>query len=364
MNQLLLAIGTRKGLFLAHSENRRKWSLEGPHFPMQAIYAVAIDRRGPGVRLLVGADSEHWGPSVFHSDTHGNSWHEPEQGSLRFPAETGAALARVWQLQPGLDYEPDVVWAGVEPAALFRSTDGGVTYSLVEGLWNHPHRPHWFPGGGGLCLHTIVTDPRDPSRLMVGVSTGGVYRTEDGGATWTASNTGIDARFLPDPQPEFGQCVHKIARHPGRPDQLFLQNHGGVYRSDDGGLTWTDIAGGLPADFGFPMVAHPQRPGTAYVFPLVADANRMPPDACARVYRTADAGETWEPLAGGLPQEHAYTTVLRDAMCADDGERTGIYFGTRNGEVYALLDGEGSWTEVASHLPDVLCVRAAAVPLP
>ena len=364
MTHSLLAIGTRKGLFLARRGGRRQWTLEGPHFPMQDIYAVAIDRRGPGIRLLVGAHSEHWGPSVFRSDTLGLTWHEPEEGSLRFPAESGAALARVWQLQPGLDSEPEVVWAGVEPAGLFRSDDGGVTFSLVEELWNHPHRPQWFPGGGGLCLHTIVCDPRDPARLMVGISTGGVYRTGDGGVTWTPSNTGIEARFLPDRHPEFGQCVHKIARHPRRPDQLFLQNHGGVYRSDDGGRTWTDIAGGLPGDFGFPMVTHPHRPGVAYVFPLVADVNRIPPDARCRVYRTVDAGETWEPLAGGLPQEHAYTTVLRDAMCADDAEPAGIYFGTRNGEVYALLDGEDSWTEVARHLPDVLCVRAAALPGP
>lgn len=357
----LLMIGTRKGLFLARSDDRRDWTLDGPHFAMNAVYAVAIDTRAPTPRLLVGADSEHWGPSIFTSDDGGESWHEPEGGALRFPAETGAALVRAWQLQPAGPAEPGVVWAGVEPAALFRSEDGGSTYSLVEGLWDHPDRPQWMPGGGGLCLHTVVPHPTDADRMVVAVSAAGVYRTGDGGKSWVPSNSGITAWHNPDPHPPFGQCVHKIARHPDRPEQMFLQNHGGVYRSDDGGATWGEIHGGLPATFGFPTVAHPHRPGTAYVYPLVADAHRMPPEDRCRVYRTTDAGESWHPLATGLPQERAYLTVLRDAMCTDDEPVAGVYLGTRTGEVFASADEGESWASIARHLPDVLSVRAAHV---
>jgi photosystem II stability/assembly factor-like uncharacterized protein len=357
----LLMIGTRKGLFLARSDDRRAWAVDGPLFPMNAVYAVAIDTRPATARLLVGADSEHWGPSVFRSDDLGASWHEPEGGAIRFPAETGAALTRAWQLQPAGADEPDLVWAGVEPAALFRSDDGGSTFSLVEGLWNHPDRPSWMPGGGGLCLHTVVPHPTDRARMLVAVSAAGVYRTDDGGVSWKPSNTGIIVLHNPDPHPVFGQCVHKIARHPSRPDQLFLQNHGGVYRSDDGGTTWAEIHDGLPATFGFPMAVHPHRPGTAYAYPLVADAHRMPPDDRCRVYRTTDAGESWHPLSSGLPQEGAYLTVLRDALCTDDADVAGVYLGTRSGEVFASADEGETWASIVRHLPDVLAVRAAVV---
>ncbi len=362
MAETVLAIGTRKGLFLARSTDRRSWELSEPEFSMEAVSAVAFDVRRSPARLLAGASSPHWGPSVFTSDDGGKTWNDPDAGAIRFPASTGAALAAVWQLQPGLAVEPDVVWAGVEPAALFRSEDGGATFSLMEGLWDHPHRPQWTPGGGGQCLHTIVVHPSDPARVTVAISAGGVYRTADTGATWSASNTGIEARFLPDTNPEFGQCVHKIAGHPDRPDQLFLQNHGGVYRSDDGGAHWVSIAGGLPADFGFPVVAHPHQPGTAYLYTLVADVNRIPPDGRPAVYRTTDAGATWDRLGDGLPTAGAYgLTVLRDAMCADTAEVAGIYFGTRTGEVYVALDGEDRWAPVAQHLPDVLSLRAATL---
>jgi photosystem II stability/assembly factor-like uncharacterized protein len=357
----LLMIGTRKGLFLARSDDRDTWAVDGPHFAMNAVYAVAVDTRRPTPRLLVGADSEHWGPSVFHSDDLGTTWEETEGGALRFPAETGAALARAWQLQPAGLAEPDVVYAGVEPAALFRSEDGGATFSLVEGLWDHPHRPRWQPGGGGLCLHTVVPHPTDPDRLLVAISASGVYRTEDGGKSWEASNAGIHAWHNPDPHPEFGQCVHKVARHPDRPDEMFLQNHGGVYRSRDGGASWGEIHEGLPATFGFPLVTHPHTPGTAYVYPLVADAHRMPPEDRCRVYRTTDAGDSWHPLATGLPQEQAYLTVLRDALCTDDADPAGVYFGTRTGDVFASADEGESWTSLARYLPDVLTVRAARV---
>ncbi|MDG4833093.1 exo-alpha-sialidase [Solwaraspora sp. WMMD1047] len=359
---VLLAIGTAKGLFLATStDDRVSWQLSGPHFPMTAVYAVGIDRRRATPRLLASTTSSHFGPSVATSDDLGASWREPESAPVAFPVDTDASLGRVWQFAPGPASEPDVVYAGTEPSALFRSTDGGITYELVRALWDHPHRPEWGAGYGGQAIHTVLPHPDDPARLLVAMSSGGVYRTADGGATWTPGNTGIRAYFLPDEWPEFGQCVHKVARDPADPERLYAQNHHGVYRSDDGGERWSSIADGLPADFGFPMVAHPHRSGVIYNFPLVADGERFPPDRRCRVYRSTDAGTSWEALSKGLPAEPFYPAVLRDAMSVDDAPTAGVYFGTRSGEVYASRDEGDSWSQVAAHLPDVLCVRAAVV---
>lgn len=359
---VLLAIGTRKGLFIARKRRgQTSWEIDGPYLTMNAVYSIGIDLRREQPRLLVGTSHGHWGPALFRSEDLGASWQETEGGAIRFPQDSDGALIRVWLIQPAGPDQPGVIYAGTEPAALFRSEDGGITFNLVEGLWNHPHRRRlieWIPEAGALYLHTVLVHPLDSNVVTVGISAGGVYRTTDGGMTWTASNTGIESRSLPERYPEFGQCVHKIAMVPALPEQLFLQNHGGVYRSDDSGATWTSIADGLPADFGFALVAHPHRVGTAYVFPLVADTERMPPDCRCRVYRTNDAGQTWQPLAKGLPQEGYYSIVLRDAMCTDSEDPAGIYFGTRNGEVYASHDDGESWGLVASCLPDVLCVRA------
>lgn len=360
MSEVLLAIGTNKGLFLARSAGRRAWQLSDLQFPMTGVYAVAIDTRGPKPRVLASATSEHWGPSVFHSDDLGTSWAEPEQGAMAFPPDTGAALARAWALVPS-PTEPDVVWAGSEPQGLFRSVDRGEHFSFLPALWEHPHRPEWGAGFGGAAIHTVLPHPTDAQSVIVAMSTGGVYRTADAGASWEASNTGVSAYFLPDPQPEFGQCVHKVARDAADPERLFLQNHRGVYRSDDGGRTWTSIADGLPADFGFTVVTHPRRAGVAYTFPIVSDYDRMPPDRACRVYRTDDSGHTWTPLTDGLPQTDYYGSVLRDGMCVDDADPAGVYFGTRNGEVYASADEGDRWALVAEHLPDVLCVRAAVI---
>jgi hypothetical protein len=356
----LLAIGTGKGLFLATSDDRRSWQVSGPHFPMTGVYAVAIDKRAGAPRLLVGVASSHFGPSVAISDNLGTSWQEPEQATVAFPADTGASLERVWQIAPGPASQPQRVYMGTQPSALFVSDDGGVTFALVKSLWDHPHRPQWEAGFGGQAIHTVLPHPTDTGSVLVAMSTGGVYRTSDAGATWSASNRGIKAYFLPDPWPEFGQCVHKVARDV-TPERLYAQNHHGVYRSDDGGASWLSIADGLPSDFGFAMVAHPRRSGTIWNFPLTADSSRFPPEHRCRVFRSTDAGESWEPLADGLPDAPVYPSVLRDAMCADDGDPVGVYFGTRSGEVYAGRSEGESWVQVAAHLPDVLCVRAAKV---
>jgi photosystem II stability/assembly factor-like uncharacterized protein len=361
MSGVVVLVGTRKGLFVARSDDRTTYEVEPIRFGMNAVASVGIDARRPTPRLFAAARSEHWGPSLFHSDDLGASWSEPSAAPIAFPERTGAALAQVWQVVPGPVDEPDVVYAGTEPSALFRSEDGGISFALVEGLWDHPHRPTWYPGFGGQCLHTVVPHPTDTDRVLVAMSTGGVYRTADGGASWHPSNTGVSRPHSPDPYPEYGQCVHRVAGHPDRPDQLFLQNHLGVYRSDDGGGSWQSIAAGLPADFGFPVVVHPHRPDTAYLFPLQSDGDRMPPDRRFRVYRTDDAGRTWTPLTDGLPDGPYHAAVLRDAMCTDSDDPAGIYVGTRAGELYASADDGERWQLVVEHLPDVLSVRALTV---
>ena len=354
----LLAIGTRKGLWLARSEDdRRSWTLDGPHLLAQEVAAVSVDTRGATPRVLAGIQYGHWGPTVMRSDDLGRTWQETESGAIRFPGDTGAALARVWQLRPDSAGRPGVVWAGCEPHSLWRSEDGGCTFELVRGLWDHPHRPTWEPGGGGGAVHTVLPDPVS-ERVVVAMSTGGVYVSEDAGGSWAPRNKGITAVFLPDELPEYGQCVHKVAVDAGDPERLYAQNHFGVFASDDVGVSWRSIAGGLPADFGFPMVSSPRTPGTAWVVPLVADMERLPPGGRLRVHRTGDGGATWTELAAGLP-DASWAAVMRDAACADEGDPTGVYVGTRDGCVYASADEGDTFTLVAAHLPDVLVVRAA-----
>ncbi|MEV4343351.1 exo-alpha-sialidase [Actinoplanes sp. NPDC049596] len=350
----LLAIGTQKGLFLATSDDdRRTWQVGPAQFSGTAIYTVGVDTNGS--RLYAAVDNSHFGPSMAVSDDLGRSWDEVP---IAFPTDAGASVERIWQIVPA---GPDVIYAGSQPSALFRSTDGGRSFELVRGLWDHPHRPEWGAGFGGQAVHTILPHPTDPLSLLVAMSTGGVYRSTDGGESWAPANKGIKAYFMPDPWPEFGQCVHRVARDAADPDRLYAQNHHGVYRSADGGDSWQSIAGTLPSDFGFPMVAHPARPGVIWNFPLIADSQRHPADLRCRVFRSTDAGEKWEPLAAGLPDGPYYPVVLRDAMCADDGSPAGVYFGTRAGEVFATRDEGDTWTTVATHLPDVLSVRAVSV---
>jgi hypothetical protein len=360
--EVLLMVGTMKGAFVFRSDGaRREWRMEGPHFRGETVYSLAFDQRGGRRRMLAGTQSWHWGSVVRASDDLGATWSSPERKNVRFPDDSGLALANVWQLRPGRESEPDVVYAGVEPAALFESRDAGETFAPVDGLLHHEQRPRWMPGGGGLCLHTIVLDPAEPKRMGIAISTAGFYRTDDGGETWQPRNRGVRAEFLPDKYPELGQCVHKVVNHPSRPERLFLQNHWGLYRSDDWGDSWTDIANGVPSDFGFAMEMHPHDPDTVYIVPLESDGFRCVPEARMRVYRTRDAGASWQPLASGLPQEEAYETVLRDAMCTDGHPSAGIYFGTRGGKLYGSADEGESWMEIADALPSIVCVRAAVL---
>jgi photosystem II stability/assembly factor-like uncharacterized protein len=356
-SNVLLLIGTSKGLFLLGGSG----TLRGPVQPGTTVAMAAFDPRTG--RLLASTSNPFWGTGIITSDDLGETWSQPETPNVQFPADTESAVKQVWQIVPAGPDQPDVIYAGAEPASLFRSNDGGQTWELVRGLWDHPHRPTWQPGGGGLCLHTILIDPRDAQRLTVAISTGGVYRSDDGGASWRPSNSGVRAEFLPEDMryPEYGQCVHKIARDPTNLDTLYLQNHFGLYRSDDDGASWTDVANGVPSDFGFPMVAHADKTGTAYIIPLTADVKRWTPDAQLRVYRTTNRGASWEPLTCGLPQRDAYITVLRDGFSADTLSPLGLYFGTRGGEVYASSDEGENWSLVAEHLPPVLSVRAAVL---
>jgi hypothetical protein len=361
MSEAVVLVGTKKGLWVGRSdEGRQDWEWSDPQFLMEAVYGTCIDARGAQPRLLVGGTSEHWGPGVYYSDDLGQTWTEAHAAPVRFPQELGSSVERVWQIQPGGPADPDVIYAGTQPSALFRSADRGESFSLIRSLWDHPHREHWAPGGGGQAIHSVLPDPADPAHVTVAMSTGGVYRTYDRGQTWSPANVGIQALHAPDPWPEFGQCVHKIAAHPDAPQRIFAQNHGGVYRSDNGGDTWTSIADGLPSDFGFPIVVHPRKPETVFVFPLTADINRFPPEGAARVWRSDDAGDTWTPSESGLPNRF-FASVLRDAMTADNAEQTGFYFGARDGSVFVSTDDGANWQQIAAHLPDVLSVRAAVV---
>ena len=361
---VLLLLGTMKGAFLLRGRGRAKassWELGGPYFAGSSVYAMAYDDRAGRHRLWAASESAHWGAVLNWSDDFGKTWKSPKTATVRFPEDSGLALKQIWQVCPGRLSEPDVLYCGVAPAALFESRDGGESWHVVRGLHDHPHRARWTPGGGGLCLHTIIPHPADRNRLLVAISTGGVYLTVDGGRSFRASNRGIRADFLPDRHPEFGQCVHKVVRHPTRPERFFLQNHGGLYRSDDGGASWRDIANGVPSDFGFAMAGHPHEADTVYIVPLEADAFRCPPEGRLRVYRTRNGGGSWRPLTRGLPQEHVFDSVLRDALSTDTREPTGVYFGTRGGKVFGSRDDGTSWKELIDGLPSIVSVKAAVV---
>jgi serine/threonine protein kinase len=359
---VLLQVGTNKGAFLLRSSRERaRWDVAGPYFHGQGVYAMAYDGRNGRHRLWVTTNSLMWGTFLRSSDDFGRIWTNPLEASIRFPVESGAALKNIWQICLGRDEEPDKLYCGVEPAALFESRDGGESWSLVRALYDHPHRPRWMPSNGGLFLHTIVPDPGKKERMYVAISAGGVYRTEDAGNSWQARNTGIRVVFMPEKYPEFGQCVHKIVVHESRPERMFLQNHWGLYRSDNRGDSWQDIARGLPSDFGFAMVMHPHDADCVYILPVESDEFRCTPEGRLRVYRTRNAGGSWESLERGLPQKGAYETVLRDAFSADSLDPAALYFGTRSGKLYASRDEGKSWKKILEGLPQIMCVKATVI---
>ena len=360
----LLLVGTMKGAFLFRSDSaRERWEKAGPYFPGRSIYALAHDGRNGRNRLWAAVNSPYWGSFLSSSNDFGLTWSDPETYNIKFPEGSDVSLKQIWQIAEGRSSETDTLYCGVEPAALFKSTDAGETWSLDRGLFDHPHRTQWMPGGGGLCLHTILPDPSNPDRMFVAISTGGVYRTDDGGKNWQPRNKGIRAKFLPPDQqyPEWGQCVHKVVSHPSNPNRMFLQHHWGVYRSDDAGDSWDDIGKGLPSDFGFAMEIDPHDANTVYIIPIESDEFRCTPEAKLRVYRTKNAGDSWDPLTEGLPQEDALETILRDNMKADANDPTGLYFGTRNGKLFGSQNGGGSWTMLTEGLPAITCVKTAKI---
>jgi len=360
----LLLVGTTKGAFVFRSDaSRQNWEEAGPYFPGRSIYALAYDGRNSRQRLWAAVNSPYWGSFLSSTDDFGKTWSDPESYNIKFPEGSDVSLKQIWQIVAGHPGEDDTLYCGVEPAALFKSTDGGTTWALERGLFDHPHRTQWMPGGGGLCLHTILPDPTNPQRMWIAISTGGVYRTDDGGQNWQPRNQGICARFMPPDQqyPEWGQCVHKVVNHPSNPDRMFLQHHWGVYKSENAGDSWEDIGQGLPSDFGFAMEIDPHDANTVYILPIESDEFRCTPEGKLRVYRTQNGGGSWAPLTEGLPQQDALETILRDNMNADANNPTGLYFGTRSGKIFGSIDGGDSWTMLKDGLPPVTCVKTAAI---
>ncbi|MBA2318157.1 MAG: exo-alpha-sialidase [Euzebyales bacterium] len=371
MSEVRVLVGTRKGAFVLTSDGQRdRWEVSGPHFAGWEIYHVAGSPADQD-RLYASQSTGWFGQLIQRSDDGGATW-APVGNEFTYDGVAGThqwydgtphpwEFARVWHLEPSLA-DPDTVYAGVEDAALFRSVDGGQSWQELAGLRGHGSGPSWQPGAGGMCLHTILLDPVDPGRMFVAISAAGAFRSDDGGTTWRAVNRGLKSDGIPDAEAEVGHCVHRIARHPSRPDVLFMQKHWDVMRSDDAGESWHEVSGNLPSDFGFPIEVHAHEPDTIYVVPIKSDSEHYPPDGKLRVYRSRTGGNEWEVLTNGLPQRNCYVNVLRDAMAVDSLDACGVYFGTTGGQVYASADAGDSWEPIVRDLPAVLSVEVQTLP--
>jgi hypothetical protein len=371
MSNVRVLVGTRKGAFILTSDARRKdWNVSGPHFAGWEIYHINGSPADPN-RLYASQSTGWFGQLIQRSDDGGQTWN-PVDNKFAYEGETGThqwydgtqhpwGFTRVWNLQPSLS-DPDTVYAGVEDAALFKSTDGGHSWQELPGL--RAAKGHlWQPGAGGMCLHTILLDPANVERLFVAISAAGAFRTDDGGQTWLPINRGLRSDYeLPDPDADVGHCVHNLAMHPSRPGVLFMQKHWDVMRSDDAGDLWREVSGNLPTDFGFPIAVHAHEPETIYVVPIKSDSEHFPPDGKLRVYRSRSGGEEWEALTKGLPQSDCYVNVLRSALAVDKLDSCGIYFGTTGGQVYASADSGDSWAPIVRDLPAVLSVEVQTLP--
>ncbi len=371
MSKVRVLVGTRKGAFVLTADGRREaWKVSGPHFGGWEVYHLKGSPVEPD-RIYASQSTGWFGQIIQRSDDGGQTW-EAVGNDFCYRGTPGThqwydgtphpwEFARVWHLEPSL-VDPETVYAGVEDAALFRSTDGGKEWAELPALREHDSGPGWQPGAGGMCLHSILLDPTDPQRMVVAISAAGAFRTADGGQTWLPANHGLHSEGLPDPDAEVGHCVHHIARHPDRPDRLFMQKHWDVMRSDDGGGSWREVSGNLPSDFGFPIEVHPRDPETVYVVPITSDSEHYPPEGKLRVYRSSSGGDEWMELTAGLPQRDCYVNVLRDAMSVDLLEPAGVYVGTTGGQVYASADAGDSWAPIVRDLPAVLSVEVQTLP--
>ncbi len=366
MSSVRVLVGTHKGAFVLTSDGKRKdWKVNGPFFAGFDVYHVKGSPVDPS-RIYASQTSGWFGQILQRSGDGGQTW-EAVSNQFTYSGTPGThqwydgtphpwEFKRVWHLEPSLT-APDTVYAGIEDAALFRSTDGGQSWSEMPGLRNHGSGPDWQPGAGGMCLHTIILDPANSNRIYVAISAAGAFRTDDGGATWKPINRGLRSQYIPNPTAEVGHCVHHVAMHPQRPGVLFMQKHWDVMRSDDAGNNWREISGNLPTDFGFVIDVHAHEPETLYVVPIKSDAEHFPPEGALRVYRSRVGGNEWEPLTRGLPQQNCYVNVLRDAMAVDSLDECGIYFGTTGGQVYASANAGDHWAPIVRDLPSVLSVE-------
>jgi hypothetical protein len=371
MSGVRVLVGTSKGGFVLTADgHRQRWDVTGPLFGGWEVYHMAGSPADPD-RVYASQSTGWFGQVIQRSDDGGASWeavgndftYEGDPGTHQFYDGSSVPwkFTRVWHLLPSVD-DPDAVLAGVEDAALFSTTDGGASWSELPGLRTHTTASSWAPGAGGMCLHTILPRPDDPADMLVAISSAGVLSTDDHGATWALANKGLVSEFLPEPEAEVGHCVHKLARHPQRPDTVFMQKHWDVMRSDDGGRSWREISGNLPSDFGFVVDVHAHEPDTVYVVPITSDGEHYPPDGRLRVYRSRVGGDEWEPLTDGLPQSDCYVNVLRDAMAVDAMDPCGVYVGTTGGQVYVSPDAGDHWMPIVRDLPRVLSVEVQTLP--